>query len=232
MDRIKHLNRFYDILETLESKTGTRILASSNNHMEWPQQGVCFFFEPGELRENGKQMRVVRMDVANSAADPLSALWDRLRQHRGTVSGKFAGGGNHRISDFRYYVGSALVNRDSIDCPSWEKLDSSNAATRKKEHPLEVEVSRIINNMPFLWISTDRSSKPGQLNQFIKRNAVALLGNCHKNFIYDPPSPQWLGQYCPESTVRISGLWNSRNVDVPCNLKFLDYLEKLIRLVS
>jgi hypothetical protein len=190
-----------------------------------------FFFEPGEWRENGKQMRVVRMTIASPAADPLSALWNRLRQHRGTVSGKFAGGGNHRISDFRHYVGSALLNRDSIDCSSWEKTGLSNTAARKKEHRLETEISRIINTMPFLWISTDRSSKPAQLNQFIKRNAVALLSNYQRKFIYDPPSPHWLGHYCCEPAVRISGLWHSRGGGVPYNLRFLDYLEKLTRLI-
>jgi hypothetical protein len=52
MDRIKHLDRFYDMLQTLEGKTGTRMLASSDNHMDWPQQGICFFLSP----ENGGRM--------------------------------------------------------------------------------------------------------------------------------------------------------------------------------
>ena len=212
MYRIKHLNRFYDILQILEFKTGTRILASSNNRMDWPQQGVCFFFEPRELRENGKQMRVVRMVIANPNADPLSALWDRLRQHRGTISGKFAGGGNHRVSDFRYYIGSALINRDSIDCPSWEELDSSNTAIRKKEHSLETEISQIINNMPFLWISTERSSKPGQLNQFIKHNAISLLSNYHRKlFMTRLPRTGWgtiaLNRRCGFPDYGIAGVW-------------------------
>lgn len=233
MDRIEQLNRFYDILQELESKTGTRILAISDNHMDWPQQGVFFFFQPGEFRANGEQMRVVRVGIANPvAADRQSALWDRLREHRGTVSGKFAGGGNHRTSDFRYFVGSSLIARDRIDCSSWEKLDLANTVIRKKEHRLETEVSQIINNMPFLWIDTERSAKPEQLNQFIKRHAVSLLSNYHKKLICDPPSPNWLGNYCPNMAVRLSGLWNSRNVDTPCNLKFLDYLEKLTRLVA
>jgi hypothetical protein len=200
MDRIKHLNRFYDILLRLESKTGTRMLASCDNHMEWPQHGVCFFFEHGEFRDNGTQMRVVQVTIANSVTDPLSPLWNRLRQHRGTISGKFAGGGNHRVSDFRSNIGNALINREKLAYPSWE-VESSNAATRKQEHPLEVEVSRIINHMPFLWLSTDYSSNPIQLSQFINRNAVSLLSNHHRKIKYDQPSEHWLGHYCSDPVV-------------------------------
>ena len=232
MDTLKHLNYFYDILMELQSKTGTRILATCNIRMEWPQQGVYFFFEPGELRDNGKQMRVVRVGVSQSSKSPQSPLWDRLREHRGTISGKFSGGGNHRMSNFRYYVGSALINRDNVVCPSWEELESYNTSIRKEEHPLEMKVSDIISNMPFLWLSTERSSRPDQLNKFIKRNAVALLSNYHNQVALDSPSPNWLGHYCPNDAIRLSGLWNHRSVDVTCNPRFLNYLEKLVRLVK
>ena len=232
MDRLKHLNHFYEILMELQSKTGTRTLATSNIYMEWPQQGVYFFFESGEMRDNSKQMRVVRVGVSKYSESPQSPLWDRLREHRGPISGKFSGGGNHRISNFRYHVGGALINRDNLVCPSWEKLDIANASIRKKEHALEKKVSDIINNMPFLWISTDRSLRPDQLNQFIKRNAVALLSNYNAEITLDRPSPAWLGHYSPNESISLSGLWNYRNVDVVFNPKFLDYLEKLVRLVK
>jgi hypothetical protein len=232
MDRLKHLNHFYEILMELQSKTGTRTLATSNIYMEWPQQGVYFFFESGEMRDNGKQMRVVRVGVSKYSESPQSPLWDRLREHRGTISGKFSGGGNHRISNFRYHVGGALINRDNLVCPTWEKLDITNTSIRKKEHALEKKVSDIISNMPFLWISTDRSLRPDQLNQFIKRNAVALLSNYNAEITLDRPSPAWLGHYSPNESISLSGLWNYRNVDVVFNPKFLDYLEKLVRLVK
>jgi hypothetical protein len=200
--------------------------------MEWPQQGVYFFFEPGELRDNGKQMRVVRVGVSKYSESPQSPLWDRLREHRGTISGKFSGGGNHRISNFRYHVGSALINRDNIVCPSWEKLDASNTPIRKKEHTIEKKASDIISNMPFLWISTDRSSHPDQLNSFIKRNAIALLSNYHKQNVLDSPSLTWLGRYSLHEAIRLSGLWNHRSVDVKYNPRFLNSLDKLVRLVK
>lgn len=232
MDRIKHLNHFYDILTELQSKTGTRILATCNIRMEWPQQGVYFFFQPGELRENGKQMRVVRVGVSKYSESPQSPLWDRLREHRGTISGKFSGGGDHRISNFRYHVGSALINRDNLVYPSWEDIDTYNTSIRQEEHPLEIKVSDIISNMPFLWIPTDRSTRPDQLNQFIKRNVVALLSNYSAQIALDAPSPAWLGHYCPNDAIRLSGLWNHRSVDVTCNPRFLNYLGKLVQLVK
>lgn len=232
MDRLKHLNRFYDILMELQSKTGTRTLATSDIYMEWPQQGVCFFFQPGEMRDNGKQLRVVRVGISKSSESLQSPLWDRLREHRGPIRGKFSGGGNHRVSNFRHYIGSALMNRDKIPCSTWEKMDKTNAATRKAEHQLETKVSDIINDMPFFWLSTDRSSKPEQLNLFIKRNAVALLSNYRKQDILDAPAPTWLGRYCPNDAVRCSGLWNHRSVDVKYNPRLLKYLDKLVRLVK
>ena len=86
--------------------------------------------------------------------------------------------------------------------------------------------------MPFLWISTDRSLRPDQLNQFIKRNAVALLSNYNAEITLDRPSPAWLGHYSQNEYISLSGLWNYSNVDVVFNPKFLDYLEKLVRLVK
>jgi hypothetical protein len=232
MDRLKKLDRFYELLQQLAQKTGTHILNQCDIHMEWPQQGIYFFFEPGELRDDGKTMRVVMVGVANPPGGPQSALWDSLREHRGTISGKFAGGGNHRISQFRHYVGNALISRDNLICPSWKKLDVSNTAIRKKEHFLEVQVSQVINNMPFLWISTDRSLKPEQLNMFIQRHAIALLSNYRKKTPYDLPSPEWLGRHCPNDAVQLAGLWNDRYIDVRCNPKFLDYLEKLVQVTD
>ena len=76
-----------------------------------PRRGVYFFFEPGELREDGRTPRVVRVGTHAVSAGSRTTLWTRLRDHRGHVIGRHVGGGNHRASIFRRHVGSALLGR-------------------------------------------------------------------------------------------------------------------------
>ncbi len=115
--RLQDVQRFYRILDELETRVGgKRTLAEAHGRMKWPTRGVYFFFEPGEQRTtsvNGP--RVVRVGTHGLKAGSKSTLWKRLRQHRGTLSGKYAGGGNHRGSVFRLHVGTALINRDDWD---------------------------------------------------------------------------------------------------------------------
>jgi len=60
MERLEHINHFYELLEELEDKLGgKRTLGGCNGRMGWPRRGVYFFFEPGELREDGRTPRVV-----------------------------------------------------------------------------------------------------------------------------------------------------------------------------
>lgn len=47
-----HLQRFYAVLRQC-TDGGLRHLAASHGRLEWPQRGVYFFFEDGELRIDG-----------------------------------------------------------------------------------------------------------------------------------------------------------------------------------
>ena len=61
-----------------------------------------------------------------------------------------SGGGNHRGSIFRLIVGTALIERDAIDCDSWDdRRGSAPPEVREREQPLERAVSQVIGNMPF-----------------------------------------------------------------------------------
>ncbi|WP_054692074.1 hypothetical protein [Syntrophomonas palmitatica] len=228
MKRFNDLQLFYELLQQLEEKIGRHYLAECSNRMEWPYQGVYFFFEPGEYRDNGTELRVVRIGVSNPPRDKQSGLWDRLRQNRGTVAGKLSGGGDHRISDFRTYVGSALARRDNIICPTWEEAPRSNASIREAEHHLEARVTEVICGMPFLWISTDSSKNPSMARQVIKNNAIALLSNYQKP-ARDKASEGWLGSYCQNRLVRLSGLWHSDHVGDNYDPIFINLMKKLIK---
>jgi hypothetical protein len=81
--------------------------------------------------------------------------------------------------------------------------------------------------MRFLWLAI--ADEPGSNSErgHIERNSIALLSNCRKEPL-DPPSPNWLGQYCNRPLVRTSGLWNNNHVEECYDPAFLDKLEQLV----
>lgn len=88
MNSNDHLGRFYSILHQLESKTGIRYLLECSANMDWPRQGVYFFFEEGELREDGAEPRPERyksfqFSILNVL--PNSALQEQVIQLESTI---------------------------------------------------------------------------------------------------------------------------------------------------
>ena len=227
MPRLDDLQRFYSLLFELEERlAGARHLANCSGRMSWPKRGVYFFMEPGETRSHsGRGPRIVRVGTHALKAGSGTTLWRRLYQHKGVAR---SGGGNHRGSIFRLIVGTALVERDAIDCDSWDdRRGSAPREVRERELPLERAVSQVIGNMSFLWLSVDDEPGPQSLRGFIERNAIALLSNYGKPPI-DPPSDSWLGSHCTREKVRTSGLWNSNHVDEGYDPAFLDALASLL----
>lgn len=225
--RLDHLKHLYAILDRLKLMYGGyRALGACHGRMNWPQRGVYFFFEDGEMRrDSGTGPRVVRVGTHALKAGSRTDLWQRLSQHRGTTKG---GGGNHRGSVFRLHVGGALLKRDlNLRCTSWSVGSSAPREVRLAEQELESLVSDIIRRMPFLWIGIDDRAGPESKRGYMERNAIALLSNYRKEPL-DPPSPTWLGLHCPSERVRSSGLWNSNHVDESYDPLFLDELERVI----
>ncbi len=223
MSRLDDLQRFYSLLfELEESLGGARQLAHCSGRMAWPERGVYFFMEPGETRSHsGRGPRIVRVGTHALKPKGRQTLWKRLYQHKGVAR---SGGGNHRGSIFRLIVGTALIERDAIDCDSWDdRRGSAPREVRERELPLERAVSQVIGSMSFLWLSVDDEPGPQSLRGFIERNAIALLSNYGKPPI-DPPSDSWLGSHCTREKVRTSGLWNSNHVDERYDPAFLDAL--------
>ena len=176
MSRLSHLKRFYSTLGVLEERLGgVRRLSQCSGRMAWPTRGVYFFMEPGELRaETGEGRRVVRVGTHALRAGSKAQLWTRLRTHRGTAS---SGRGNHRGSIFRLIVGTALIARDGgFACPSWDDgRGSAPHDVRERERQLEVAVSTVIGDMPFLWLPVEDRPGPDSLRGYIERNAISLL---------------------------------------------------------
>lgn len=231
-----NVQRFYEILEGLENSVGgKRTLGRANGHMDWPQRGVYFFFEPGEERTtSGTGLRVVRVGTHALKAGSTATLWKRLYQHRGTVRGSNPGGGNHRGSVFRLHVGTALIGRDPNHWPEavkvgWGIGSSAEKPTREREHPLERAVSHHIRSMPFLWLGIDDEPGPESRRGYIECNAIALLSNYDSHEPIDPPSAAWLGQWAASEKVQCSGLWNANHVAETYDPGFLDILLEHIK---
>lgn len=226
MSRLGHLKEFYGLLDSLEETLGgMRLLSDCSGRMLWPKRGVYFFTETGENRDQtGMGPRVVRVGTHALKRGARSTLWKRLRQHKGQRSG----GGRHRTSIFRGVVGSALIERDRIVCPSWvlrRRLVSPEE--EKIEEPVERAVSKVIGDMRLLWLAIEDEPGPDSERGYIERNAIALLSN-YRGHPIDPPSSTWLGRYCLRGKVRPSGLWNSNHVGDSYDPAFLHTMADLI----
>ena len=214
---------FYELLKELSlTYGGCRTLARSGGRDNWPTRGVYFFFEDGEQRSgSGDGARVVRVGTHALKAGSGTTLWKRLSQHRGTAR---SGGGNHRGSIFRLLVGTSLIARDGLSCPSWDsRRSSAPKEVRAAELPTEQQVSSEMGAMPFLWLGVDDAPGPDSDRGIIERGAIALLSEFGKPAL-DPPSPNWLGRYCDRPKVQASGLWNNNHVDEDYDPAFLDVM--------
>ena len=229
-ERDLHLKRFYQLLSDLEQQIGgTRKLVDCVGRMDWPQRGIYFFREPGENRsDTGLGPRIVRVGTHALKAGSSTKLWTRLSRHRGQAK---SGGGNHRGSIFRLIVGAALIERDSLEFPTWDNGSSAPREIKQREESLEIVVSKVIGEMPFLWLAINDEPGPDSMRGYIERNAIAILSNFRKEPL-DPPSGNWLGHCCNRERVKASGLWNQNHVDEQYDPAFLDTLERLIQEMS
>lgn len=230
MTRRQDLNRFYSLLDDLEATVGgKRRLGNCDGRMNWPDRGVYFFFHSDETRESSDQLRMTRIGTHAVSEGSSTSLWDRLRTHRGAQRGTYEGGGNHRGSVFRKRVGEALIERDSLEeqYPEWGVGSSAGRELRLEELEMEQRVSDYIRDLPFLWVDIDDEPSPESDRAYIERNAIALVSNLGKEAI-DPRNKEWLGQHCPVTDIKQSGLWNINHVDEGYQPEFLDTLESYI----
>lgn len=229
-DRAMQLDRCYSILAGLEGRIGLRALKDCHGRMSWPARGVYIFFESGEVRRDGTTPRVVRVGTHAVSEGSRTSLWTRLSTHRGTAR---TGGGNHRGSIFRLWVGKALLERDNALTPrpiGWGKGSTAPRPVRDAEAHVERAVSAYIGSMLFLWVAADDEPGPQSIRRTIEANLIALFSCCGDGgSAPDPPSDQWLGRHCPKAEIRESGLWNVRDVHGPFDPASLDLLERCAR---
>lgn len=227
MQRTSELDAFYGLLDVLATRVGgPRKLAECSGRMIWPERGVYFFFEPGEMHKH--RLRVVRIGTHALISTSRTTLWKRLRDHRGTTSPL---GGNHRGSIFRLLVGEALIRRDpSSVIASWDANQPFDSAAWIAEKRHEVRVSGFLGETSLLFLPIDDPPGSDSLRGLIERNSIALLSNnCLPSGI--EPTQGWLGHHSGRDKVRRSGLWNQQHVDETHDPAFLGVFERLIERI-
>lgn len=225
--RADQLDELYRLIDEHRARLhGGRVIAGASGRDGWPERGVYFFFEPGELRADGTTPRVVRVGTHGLPAGSRSTLWGRLRQHRGSVGGRSAGGGNHRGSVFRLHVGAALLADPEWPAEvrsAWGHGANAPRQVRAAEEALERAVSAYIGRMSVIWVEVDDPPGPVSDRGLIERGAIALLSNARGPAV-DPPSDDWLGRRSPNEAIREAGLWNVQHIADPLEPRFLGVL--------
>jgi len=210
--RQAHTDRLYDLLDALATASGgPRVLSGTTRPADWPTRGVYFFFEPGEVRADGRP-RVVRVGTHALTATSRTTLWTRLSQHRGHLAGSNPGGGNHRGSIFRLHVGAALITCGQVKglpLSAWlspEPLPEHRGA----EGDCERAVSAYISQMPVLWLEVPSRADGTSDRGLVEATVIALLSRAAGGV--DRASAGWLGHHAPNQAIADSGLWNVRHV--------------------
>jgi hypothetical protein len=193
---------------------------------EIPMQGVYFFFDESEPTEFSADVpRLVRVGTHGVSAGSTATLRNRLRTHLGTRTGA----GNHRASVFRLHVGRAMIERDGLEqhYPNWGKGQSASKDITELEAPLESKVSEYIGNLRVLFIPVLDTAGTGSMRATIERQFISMF--TENLCAIDESSPSWLGRFSDKPSIRISGLWNVRDVGSEYDLKFVPLLDGLLR---
>lgn len=230
MIRRQDLDRFYTLLDELEETVGGKQkLKNCHGRMDWPDQGIYFFFHPSETRESTDQLRLTRIGTHAVSTGSGTSLWDRLRTHRGAKRGTYKDGGNHRGSVFRKRVGEALIERDGRhdEYPKWGVGSSAGRELRLDELEMERRVSEYLRDLPFLWVKVDDEPGPESDRAYLERNSIALVSNYAKESI-DARDEDWLGHFSPVPEIQDSDLWNINHVGETPDPEFLDTLARYI----
>ena len=218
--RRQMLEKTYAALEPLWAQPTSFLRFADAKGSGWPSAGLYIFSDPHESRLFSKgAQKIIRIGTHGVSDGSASTLWQRLKAHKGDLSGL----GNHRTSIFRLHVGTALIARDRLDCPSWGTVTKPDTHQLTQEEKIERLVSQYIAE---LYVSvlpiTDVPSKRSD-RAYIEQNLIAIMSG------YPAPvecaSDRWLGLHCANLAVRRSSLWNVNHTEESFDPGFLATLE-------
>lgn len=238
--RHKTLQSFYSELGTLAEQTGGPFyLNDCDGHQNWPTRGIYVFFSPDTdpAIDPVQEWHISRIGTVGDSAGSSSSLWERLRQHRGNVSGKYGeGGGNHRGSIMRKHIGRAIIENEGLHDahPHWGTAhrnlpdDIDTESLREQEHSLEQRVSDYIRSLPFVVIDIPGEPGPDCDRVRIEKNLIALVSHARRTrprLMRDG----WIGHASPKPEIHKTGLWNIHHVSAMFTNSIVGELEPYIK---
>jgi len=220
-DRLKDIDRLYELIEKLKNGIGFFPKLNCINGSEvLSHRGLYMFFEDDEYRTTSPFVkRVTRVGTHAVSKGSSATLWNRLRTHRGGIDLR----GNHRSSIFRLHVGNSIINKRNIELPTWGLGQNASAEIKQKEIGLEKLVSKYIGNMSILWLNIADEPTKFSDRSYLEKNLIALLSSY--NFKLDKSNYLWLGNYNQNLFIKNSSLWNVKYVDLKYDSRFLDIFE-------
>jgi hypothetical protein len=216
--------RSYGMFDHLAKNMGLHRLRDILSE-EFPKQGVYFFFDDGEPTTFSTTVpRLVRVGTHGVSVGSVATLRNRLRTHFGTR----AGVGNHRASVFRLHVGRAIIERDRLndDYPNWGRGQSAPKEITEREAPLEAKVSEYIGDLRVLFIPVLDTAGTGSMRATMEKQFISMFTD--NLCAIEESSPSWLGRFSDKRSIRVSGLWNVRDVGSEYDLKFIPLLDGLL----
>lgn len=217
------LNRLNGIIE--QCKNAGLILNVGNeiNSKNTPPKGLYLFFDDKEYRPFPQEFpRICRIGTHAVSKGSKATLWQRIKNHKGNLDKT----GNHRGSIFRLHVGTSLINKNKIVCPTWGKEQHSNKIIKDAEREIEIQVSNYISTLKILCIDIrDKASKDSD-RAYLERNLISLLTN--RTNPVDYPNSEWLGYWCENEKVKKYAIWNVAHTQDRYDPLFFNVLEKYI----
>ena len=222
--RVNDVAMLYSMLQDpLLLKNNLRLVDECSGSMIWPKRGLYIFYEPGYNRMlNYNELKIMRVGTHGVSEGSSSSLWHRLKTHKGNKDLS----GNHRSSIFRLHIGTALIVRDGLVCPSWGIGQSSNKCIHELEDKIEKKVSEYIRKMQLLFFGIEDAPSKMSDRAYIEQNMIALLSGPIGPI--DLAEESWLGYHCLNPAVRKSSLWNVDYTDMQYDVKFFDVLQTYI----
>jgi len=222
--RTQDLNRMYELLNQKAFK--------DKFHFKFPnlsggkiisKRGVYLFTMDSEARLFHSDIeRIVRVGTHAVSYKSKSTLWQRLKTHRG----KNNGSGNHRSSVFRLHIGSSIINKESLVCPTWGIGQSK----PEFDHPIEPKIERLVSEymlaMSVMYISVNDKASKFSDRAYLEQNMIALISE--QRIPLDVADENWLGFNCINESVQKSSIWNVNYTDKHYDPRFIDVLEKYI----
>ena len=161
------------------------------------EDGIIIAYERGETYRG--YARVVRVSAHTAPGRLKQRLMDHFERE------------NRNASVFRRNIGKALLNRAKDPYLDIWSLDTSRAPNKDREDPrTAARVERDVS--AYMRVNLSFSVIPVASVDARQRLKAAIIATLHqaKDFA---PSDGWLGQYCPEPEIRVSGLWQVRGLD-------------------